>query len=291
MTWSVGWPAPAKINRFLHIVGRRADGYHLLETAFQFLDLADELSFRLRDDGVIQRIDPETAGEADLTVRAARRLAQMMAGTPGVDIHVAKWVPAGGGLGGGSSDAATTLVALNHLWGVDLSQAELETIGLELGADVPVFIRGEAAWGEGVGEQLSALTIDDAWVVIVDPGVAVSTAACFGAPELTRNVARSRMRRLGGDRQCNVFEPVVRERYPAVAAALDWLAPRLPTRLTGSGGCCFGLAADEGSAKRVAADVPAGWRGLAARAIGRSPLAQRLAQARRAGASTRATGA
>ena len=291
MSWSPGWPAPAKINRFLHIVGRRADGYHLLETAFQFLDLADELAFRPRDDGRIRRVDADGLGDEDLTVRAACSLAESGGISAGADIHVTKHIPAGGGLGGGSSDAATTLVALNRLWGLDWPAVELASLGGQLGADVPVFVHGESAWAEGVGEQLYPLPIDEAWVVLLDPGVTVSTAACFAAPELTRQRPRSRMRRLDAADQLNVFEPVVRRRYPAVAAALDWLGERLPARLTGSGGCCFAISPSEAQARSVAAAVPAPWRGIACRGLSRSPLAQRLAQAAGVTTPSRANGA
>lgn len=290
MSWSTAWPAPAKINRFLHIVGRRADGYHLLETAFQFLDLADELAFRPRNDDVIHRIDGDAVPD-DLAVRAARLLAGASRRPLGADIHIDKRVPPGGGLGGGSSDAATTLVALNQLWGLGLTTSELQALGLKLGADVPVFIAGEAAWAEGVGEQLYPLSADESWLILIDPGVSVATPVCFAAPELTRQVPRSRIRCLDAARQINVFEPVVRERYPVVGAALDWLARHTEARLSGSGGCCFGLGADEAQARRIASLVPSPWRGFAAQGINRSPLLDRLNRAAGLDSAYRANGA
>jgi 4-diphosphocytidyl-2-C-methyl-D-erythritol kinase len=290
VTWSTGWPAPAKINRFLHIVGRRADGYHLLETVFQFLDFADELAFRPRRDGLIRRLDAAAVPD-DLAVRAARCLAETAGGAMGADIYIDKRLPAGGGLGGGSSDAATTLVALNHLWDLGATTEELQALGLRLGADVPVFMGGETAWAEGVGEQLHPLAADEPWVVLVDPGVTVATSECFAAPELTRQVPRSKMRRLDAARQGNVFEPVVRERYPSVGAALDWLGQYAEARLTGSGGCCFGVVADRAEAQRVAALVPHQWRGLAVRAVNQSPLLSRLGRSAAVDSASRANGA
>lgn len=279
MSWSLGWPAPAKINRFLRVVGRRDDGYHLLETAFQFLDLADELAFRVRHDDVIRRVDPNGWGSDDLAVRAARRLAAMTDGSLGADIHIRKRLPAGGGVGGGSSDAATTLVALNRLWGLDCPINELADRGLALGADVPVFVQGQAAWAEGVGERLYSLDVDDAWLVLLDPGVPVATEECFAAPELTRDSPPSKIRRLDAARDGNAFEPVVRRRYPVVGDALDWLGEQLPAYLTGSGGCCFAIGRSEQEVERVAAAVPEPWQAFPARAVSHSPLHGRLAQA------------
>lgn len=287
MTVSTGWPAPAKINRFLHVVGRRDDGYHLLETVFQFLDHGDELAFRVRDDGVIARRGGLEAvpSHEDLTVRAARRLAEAAGVQAGAEIVVDKRVPAGGGLGGGSSDAATTLVALNSLWGVGWSVEQLAALALELGADVPVFVRGEAAWAEGVGERLTPLLPDEPWCVVVDPGVSVSTAAVFAAAELTRDTPRSRIPRLEFSACRNDCEPVVRRMAPTVGAVLDWLGERGPARMSGSGGCCFGLFESEGAARAVAAEAPAPWQAFVARVVNRSPLAERARHADAAGLS------
>ena len=219
------WPAPGKLNLFLHIVGRRSDGYHLLQTAFQFIDLCDELSFWHRADGVIERVG-EVAGVpagADLALRAARVLAAQHGVRAGVGIELRKRLPVQGGVGGGSSDAATVLVALNRLWRLDLSVEALAALGLGLGADVPVFVRGQAAWAEGVGEQLTPADFPAPIYVLVQPDVTVPTAELFQATELTRDspvITITGFPTTGGR---NDFEPVVRRRYPAVAEALDWL--------------------------------------------------------------------
>lgn len=287
MSRAAGWPAPAKINLFLHITGRRADGYHLLQTLFQFLDYGDELTFALREDGAVRR-SAEIAGvpaESDLTVRAARAL-QAAAGTGlGVEIGIDKRLPMGGGLGGGSSDAATTLVALNHLWRLGLSVDELAAIGLRLGADVPVFVRGHAAWAEGVGEALTPLALPEPWFLVVIPPCHVPTAELFAAPELTRNVQNRKipasLSGLWSSDWFNVFEPVVRQRYPEVDSALNWLARFAPARMSGSGACIFAPFASEAQAQEVMAQLPApessGWRGFVARGLNRSPLLDRLA--------------
>ncbi len=280
------WPAPAKINLFLHITGRRADGYHLLQTVFQFLDYGDSLAFTVRQDGRVRRVG-EIAGvaaEDDLTVRAARRL-QVVTGTPlGVDINIEKRLPMGGGLGGGSSDAATTLVALNHLWQLGLSVDELATIGLQLGADVPVFVRGRAAWAEGVGEELTPLELPEPWFLLLIPPCHVSTADIFAAPELTRNVQRSKIPAFlsgpGSEQWVNVFEPVVRQRYPEVDKALKWLANFAPARMSGSGASVFAAFDSEALAQQVLAQAAlSGWRGFVARGLNHSPLHARLVSA------------
>ncbi|MDZ7809043.1 MAG: 4-(cytidine 5'-diphospho)-2-C-methyl-D-erythritol kinase [Arhodomonas sp.] len=213
---SAAWPAPAKINRFLHLVGRRADGYHELETLFQFLDRCDLLDFEVDRSGEVRRTGglPGLAAGDDLAVRAACALQRATGSLAGCTVHVAKRLPAGGGLGAGSSDAATTLVALNHLWGTGLGAEALADIGLALGADVPVFVHGHAAWATGVGERLTPVAPDEPWVVVIDPGVNVSTAAVFGAEKLTRNTPRIRIPRLDTGSLGNDCEPVVRERYP-----------------------------------------------------------------------------
>ena len=272
------WPAPGKLNLFLHVVGRRDDGYHRLQTAFQFIDLADEIRFFRRPDGVIERLGdvPGVAPEADLTVRAARRLAsRVSAGLPGVAIDVIKRLPMQGGVGGGSSDAATVLVALNELWGLRLDDEELAGIGLELGADVPVFVRGRAAWAEGVGEQLTAVDFPEHVYLLVRPDATVSTADVFKAPELTRDSPAITIRGFlmaGGRNDC---EPVVRKRFPAVAEALDWLGRIAPARLTGTGSCVYAAMPDEAGARAALNQLPARWSGYVVRGMNRSPLVAR----------------
>lgn len=285
------WPAPAKINLFLHITGRRADGYHLLQTLFQFLDYGDELTFTVRPDGEVTRCGA-LAGvppENDLTLRAARALQVATGTTLGVEIGLEKRLPMGGGLGGGSSDAATTLVALNHLWQLGLGEDALAAIGLKLGADVPVFVRGHAAWAEGVGELLTPLELPEPWFLIIIPPCHVPTAELFAAPELTRNVQNRRIpASLSGPRPIrfgdgwfNVFEPVVRQRYPEVDSALKWLAQFAPARMSGSGACIFAPFDSKAQAEDVMRQLPApessGWRGFVARGLNRSPLLDRLA--------------
>ncbi len=280
--WSA-WPAPAKINLFLHVLGRRLSGYHDLQTAFQLLDHGDRVHLRPRGDGRIERYCelPGVPAEADLTLRAARLLQAAVPGRPGADIHVEKRLPAGGGLGGGSSDAATTLVALNDLWGAGLDEARLAALGLELGADVPVFVRGRSAWGEGVGEWLDPLPEDagDAWYLLVDPRASVSTAEVFGAPELTRNSPAITINDLRAGEVRNDCEPVVRSRWPSVAEALDWLARFGQARMSGTGSCCFAGFSAESQARAALDALPAEWEGFVARAVARSPLHAALAAA------------
>ena len=226
------WPAPAKLNLFLHVTGRRADGYHELQTLFQLIDLADEVLLSVRDDGAIQR-HAGAAGvpaEQDLAVRAARALQRFADPSLGADIEVRKRIPLGGGLGGGSSDAATVLLALNELWGCGLGLEALAELGLPLGADVPVFIQGFSAWAEGIGERLTPVTLPQAWYVIVHPGVHVSTTDVFQSPELTRNSPLITIRAFFESGARNDCESVVRARYPEVAEALDWLRQQAPAQ-------------------------------------------------------------
>lgn len=254
--------APAKINRFLHVVGRRGDGYHLLQTLFQFLDLADTLSFRPRDDGRLLRVTDVdgVAPEDDLVIRAAAALRDHAGSDAGVEIGIDKAVPMGGGLGGGSSDAATTLLALNELWGTHLETAELAEIGLGLGADVPIFVHGHAAFAEGVGEVLTGVSPPEGFLVLVHPGVTVATAEVFGHPDLERatpciDVATALQQ--GGHNDC---EAVVRALHPEVADALDWLRQFGAAMLTGTGACVFLPCRDLEQATLVAAGVPLKWR-------------------------------
>lgn len=273
-----GWPAPAKLNLFLHVTGRRPDGYHLLQTVFQFIDFCDVIDFEPRDDGRLVRLDPlpGVAPEADLTLRAAQLLREHGGVRHGVGVRVCKRIPIGGGLGGGSSDAATTLWALNRLWGLGLDVDELADLGLRLGADVPVFVRGRAAWAEGVGERLTPVEIEEPWYLVVVPPVQVPTAQIFAAPELTRNCEVLKIDRfLSGDHGLNVCEPVVCARYPEVAAALDWLRQYAPARMSGTGACVFAPFQQRTEAEAVLGRLPAGWRGLVARGLNRSPLLAR----------------
>jgi 4-diphosphocytidyl-2-C-methyl-D-erythritol kinase len=272
------WPAPAKINLFLHIIGRRPDGYHLLQTAFQFLDHGDALRFAPRDDGAIRLLTPLPGipEHQDLTVRAAALL-QRHAGTSlGADISVEKRLPMGAGLGGGSSDAATTLVALNRLWGVDLPEGRLAELGLQLGADVPVFVHGRAAWAEGVGERLTPMDLPEPWYVVVIPPCHVATAEIFAAPELTRNVPPLTIPAFLSGAGSNVCEAVVCRRYPEVGRALAWLGAYTQARMSGTGSAVFAAFADKGRAQSVAESVPPHWAVFMARGCNRSPLHERL---------------
>jgi 4-diphosphocytidyl-2-C-methyl-D-erythritol kinase len=276
------WPAPAKLNLFLHVTGQRADGYHDLQTMFQIIDLRDELAFEIDRSGVIARVDDAASAPGplaaipsaeDLVVRAATLL-RAKAGDPalGVRIRLRKRIPLGGGLGGGSSDAATTLLVLNRLWGCNLPVLQLAELGLTLGADVPVFVQGESGLGEGVGERLTALPLPERWFLVLHPGVSVPTRDIFQASELTRNspiLTIPALLALGGRNDC---EPVVRKRYPQVAEALDWLGRFAPSRLTGTGSCLFASFDSAAAAERVAARVPDVWRVWVARGLSHSPL-------------------
>jgi 4-diphosphocytidyl-2-C-methyl-D-erythritol kinase len=270
--------APAKLNLFLHITGRRADGYHDIETVFQLVDLCDEVEVDTNMDGRILRDPPpsdallaQLPDEQDLTWRAARLL-QQASGTPmGATIHVTKHIPSGGGLGGGSSDAATVLLALNRQWGLGWSRERLADLGLQLGSDVPVFIHGHSAWATGRGERLVPLDLPARWYLIVHPGVAVKTGDIFAAAELTRDTPASRIAAVpaGGGR--NDCEPVVRQRYEEVAAALDWLGARAKARLTGTGSCLFADFESAASAQHIALQLPRQWDGYVVRGLDRAP--------------------
>ncbi|TVU89731.1 4-(cytidine 5'-diphospho)-2-C-methyl-D-erythritol kinase [Vreelandella titanicae] len=270
-------PAPAKLNRMLHIVGRRADGYHALQTLFQFIDLCDHLTLTPRDDGEIL-LTSEVSGvnhDDNLVVRAAQLL-QRHSSTPlGASLTIEKQLPMGGGLGGGSSNAATTLVGLNQLWQLNLPLDELAHLGLELGADVPVFVHGHSAWAEGVGEQLTAVTLDTPWFVIIHPGISVSTPAVFQDPQLTRDsrpITMARALQGGAPGWRNDCEAVVKERYPPVAEALHWLAQHAPSRLTGTGACLFAAFETQQAAQATAQLAGQRWPTWVARGLNTSPL-------------------
>jgi 4-diphosphocytidyl-2-C-methyl-D-erythritol kinase len=272
--WQRDWPAPAKINLFLHVVGRRADGYHLLQTVFRFLDFGDVLRFSPRSDGEIVAAHalPGVDAETDLTVRAARLLREAAGGREGATIALEKRIPMGGGLGGGSSDAATTLLALNRLWQCGLSSEELQALGLRLGADVPIFIHGRSAFAEGIGERFSDLALPPAWYLVTMPGVAVPTVEIFRSPDLRRDTPAMRASDWRPGLGCNDLEPVACRLYPEVGEHLAWLRERAPARMSGSGACCFAEFATEASARAALAALPAGMRGLVAHGLDSHPL-------------------
>ena len=276
--WSA-WPAPAKLNLFLHITGRRPDGYHLLQSVFRLLDWGDTVHLRVRGDGVIRRVGESVPGVAeadDLLVRAANLLKTASNSAKGADIAIEKRIPAGGGFGGGSSDAATVLVVLNRLWGTGLSVDELAALGLRLGADVPVFIRGRNAWAEGVGEILTPIALPPAWYVLADPGVHVPTAALFQSPDLTRNAPPAKISDfVSGHLLGNAFEPVLRQREPAIEAAFQALARIGTPRLTGSGSGCFVEFAQRTRAEAALAEL-SGLRAWLVPGAARSPLQDAL---------------
>jgi 4-diphosphocytidyl-2-C-methyl-D-erythritol kinase len=275
--WDSAWPAPAKLNLFLHVVGRRTDGYHLLQTVFRFIDRADTLHFSPRADGEIRLLTPlpGVPAEQDLTVRAARLLQQAGNCRQGADIRLDKRLPMGGGLGGGSSDAATVLLALNHLWQLHLPRQRLQEIGLTLGADVPVFIYGQAAFAEGVGEALRPIAAPPAWYLVIEPGVAVPTAAIFGAPELKRDSPATQAAAWQPDFGGNDLEAVACQRFPAVAAALALLAPLAEgqaPRMSGSGACVFATYSSQAAAEAALARLPADTVAWVASGLDRHPL-------------------
>jgi 4-diphosphocytidyl-2-C-methyl-D-erythritol kinase len=294
--------APAKLNLFLHVTGRRDDGYHLLQTAFQLIDRGDTLHFTARDDGVIRRLTdvPGVPPESDLIVRAARLLQAAAGATAqqgrGADIAIDKILPMGGGLGGGSSDAATTLMALNHLWQTGLSRAELTALGTQLGADVPFFIFGQNAFAEGIGEQLQAIETPDCWFLVIEPGVSVPTGVIFSSPQLTRDtkpckitdfskaykcVGKSTEKSPGTDEGMagfrNDLEAVAAAHFPPVAEALKWLRQFGDARMTGSGACVFCSFEHESQAGEVLQQVPTQWKAWTARAMPQHPLTGLLA--------------
>ncbi|WP_428826669.1 4-(cytidine 5'-diphospho)-2-C-methyl-D-erythritol kinase [Azonexus sp. IMCC34842] len=275
-TWDSSWPAPAKLNLFLHVVGRRADGYHLLQTVFRFIDRADQLRFTPRSDGdiVLATPIPGVPPDSDLTVRAARLLQQATGCRQGATLHLDKQLPMGGGLGGGSSDAATVLLALNHLWQTGLARPTLKKLGLSLGADVPVFIHGRNTFAEGIGEAFTDVELPPASYLVLHPAVNVPTAAIFGAPDLRRDtpgIAASNWRQGDGH---NDLEPVACARFPQVAEHLAWLKQHAPdAMMTGSGACVFAGFARRDQAERVLALLPRGMSGWVADGLAAHPLA------------------
>jgi 4-diphosphocytidyl-2-C-methyl-D-erythritol kinase len=279
MEW---YPAPGKLNLFLHVLARRDDGYHLLQTVFRLIDRCDRVGIASRTDGQLRRIDalPGVAPDADLCLRAARllkerALARLGAGAEdlGADIGLDKVLPIGGGLGGGSSDAATVLIVLNKLWGLDLTRAELLALAGRLGADVPLFVFGENAIGEGIGDALTALSLGPAWYLVLDPQVHVSTREIFAAPALTRNSKRLKIPPFFPGLGRNDLEPVVAARFPNVAANLSWLRRhRTDARMSGSGACVFAEFATQEQAVEVQAQVPMTMRSFVTRGLERHPL-------------------
>lgn len=272
--------APAKLNLFLHVVGRQPDGYHLLQTVFRFIDLHDMLYFTLRQDGQIKRSNAieDVPEEDDLCIRAARLLQQETGCTLGVNITLEKYIPMGGGLGGGSSDAATTLLALNQMWQLNLSRERLMHLGLKLGADVPVFIFGQTAFAEGIGEKLQPFNLPEAWYVVLSPPIHVPTAKIFSHPELTRNTISITMRALPieGDFQAaglgNDLQKIACQLYPEVEQHLKWLSQFAPALMTGSGACVFASFVSEAAARKVLEKLPAEMQGWIAKGLPKHPL-------------------
>jgi 4-diphosphocytidyl-2-C-methyl-D-erythritol kinase len=270
-------PAPAKLNLFIHVTGRRSDGYHLIQTVFQLLDWGDEIELEHRDDGRVERIEgpDDIAPDDDLAVRAARLFQGETGIRGGADIRVRKRIPAGAGLGGGSSDAASVLLGLNRIWGVDWPLARLAALGGTLGADVPVFVHGRSAFAEGIGDELRPVELVDAWFVVVWPGVGVATRDIFQAPELTRNTPALTIAGLLRSATRNDLQPVAIRHCPVIADALRWLEVFGDARMSGSGSSVFVTATDEASARDIAAASP--WPAWAVRGVNVSPLHQALA--------------
>ena len=270
-------PAPAKLNLFLHVTGRRTDGYHLLQTAFQLIDRCDTLDFEVRNDAQIIRTNdiPGVPADTDLIVRAARLLQEKTGCRLGANLTLHKILPMGGGLGGGSSDAATTLMALNHLWRTGLSKTELMSLGLQLGADVPFFIFGENAFAEGVGEELQAIRTPERWFVVIEPGVQVPTPAIFSAKELTRDSKIVRIADFSSNAEMfwkNDLQTVACAMFPEVDEAVKWLSQFGNAKMTGSGACVFCAFADEAAAGKVIAQIPERWTSWKAKALNRHPM-------------------
>ncbi|WP_163934276.1 4-(cytidine 5'-diphospho)-2-C-methyl-D-erythritol kinase [Paraferrimonas sp. SM1919] len=274
------WPAPAKLNLFLNINGRRQDNYHELQTLFQFIDICDYLDFESRHDGKIMLLTDfdEVAHDDNLIVKAARILQQHTRTKLGANIWIKKKLPMGGGIGGGSSNAATTLVALNHLWQTGVSQEQLADLGLALGADVPIFVRGHAAYAEGVGEKFTDANPEEYWYLVIVPQTHVSTAAVFSHPHLTRDSAKIDVSSLPRSKFKNDCQSLVTKLYPQVAKALDWLLKYAPSRMTGTGACVFAEFSSEEEAVKVYQQLPKEFHGFLSRGCNRSPLLEKLTQ-------------
>ena len=268
------WPSPAKLNLFLYITGQRPDGYHTLQTLFQFLDYGDTITIEPRQDGQLRLLTPvDGVPEVEnLIIRAARRLIDAAPAGSGADISIEKRLPMGGGLGGGSSNAATVLVALNHLWGCGLSVDELAALGLTLGADVPVFVRGHAAFAEGVGELLTPVDVPEKWYLVAHPGVSIPTPLIFKDPALPRNTPVRSIETLLKCEFANDCEVIARKRFREVDAALSWLLEYAPSRLTGTGACVFAEFDTESAARQVLEQAPEWLHGFVARGMNTSPL-------------------
>ncbi|WP_456414038.1 4-(cytidine 5'-diphospho)-2-C-methyl-D-erythritol kinase [Thiolapillus sp.] len=271
------WPAPAKLNLMLRVIGRRADGYHLLQTVFQFLAEADLIRFQHRRDGDIRCTSlPGVRDDDNLAILAARLLQQYGKCNHGADIEIRKKLPMGGGLGGGSSNAATTLVVLNKLWKLNLDEAELARLGLQLGADVPVFIHGKAAWAEGVGEKLHFFTPPEPWYLVLSPACHVSTAEIFCDSQLTRDAKAITIRDFSAGQRVNTCQTLVANRHPEVGRALSWLDQFAEGRLTGTGACVFAEFPSQQQAEQALNEIPADMKGFVSPGLNRSPLHTKL---------------
>ena len=266
--------SPAKLNLMLHITGRRADGYHFLQTVFQFIDLYDRLHIEATSDLQIQRINSRTPVEQseDLVIRVAKLLQQRYQVHQGAKITIEKQIPVGGGLGGGSSNAASCLLALNTLWNIGLSIDQLAETGLELGADVPVFVRGFAAWADGIGEQLTPIKLREGHYLVIYPNIHVSTAEIFNAEELTRNCDPITIRAFQHGTGVNVCEPVARKRYVEIADSLDWLNRYAEARMTGTGACIYAPFDSQLAAERVKSRLPKKWQGFVVQGMNSNPV-------------------
>ena len=274
------WPSPAKLNLFLHILGRYDNGYHKLQSLFQMLDYGDKLAFDINHTGTIAMSTPlkGVKDEDNLIIRAAKLLAAQTKTKLGAHISLEKCLPMGGGIGGGSSNAATTLVALNALWGTRLSVHQLADIGLQLGADVPIFVRGETAFAEGVGEQITPAPQPEQWFLVANPNVHISTGEIFTAQELTRNTPSMDWADYKFEETRNDCQQLVVNRYPEVAKLLQWLVHYAPSRMTGTGACVFATFSDYTLAEQVRAQMPESWQSFVAKGVNRSPLLDKLEQ-------------
>lgn len=277
------WPAPAKLNLFLHITGRLDNGYHSLQTNFQFLDYGDSLSFGINESDNVT-VSPPVDGvalEENLIYRAAMMLKPYSDNKVGANIHLTKIIPMGAGLGGGSSDAATTLVALNHLWNINLSIEKLAELGLSLGADVPIFVKGFAAFAQGVGEDLTPITLPQPWYLVIWPGVSVCTKEIFNLPQLPRNTPEITLAQLATATLKNDCQEVTKNRHPEVASALDWLIQYAPAKMTGTGSCVFGEFSSRADAIVALEKLPKNMHGFVAKGVNISPLASTLSDRQR----------